>query len=241
MIHLEVHALKLFHVALGFLTLTTGLIAMKSNHAVAVDDPAQSDTRTYSIVKADGVPNWNEIPELSADNILWEPDCGIRAFGQFCHDDSNLYVHLRAVEKDIRAEYTAPLSPVFQDSCLEFFFMPEGGDRYFNFEINPNGCLYVEFGHSRSDRFIQYRTDMYDRFDIRASRTDDGWEVFYRIPLDFIRLYYPDFTFSGSLRANIYKCGDMTPNKHYLSWNPVTSEKPDFHRPEDFGEMIFSA
>ena len=231
--------MKLSHVALVVLTLTTGLIAMKSEHAVAVDDSVKPEIRTYSILKVDGVPNWKEIPELSADNILWEPDCGIRAFGQFCHDDSNLYVHLRAVEKDIRAEYTAPLSPVFQDSCLEFFFIPEDGDRYFNFEINPNGCLYVEFGHNRSDRFIQYRADMNDRFDIKASRTDDGWEVFYHIPLDFIRLYYPDFTFRGSLRANIYKCGDMTPNRHYLSWNPVTSEKPDFHRPEDFGEMIF--
>ena len=171
----------------------------------------------------------------------WEPDCGVRSFGQLCYDDSNRYVHLRAVEKDIRAEYTAPLSPVYQDSCLEFFFMPEGGDRYFNFEMNPNGCLYIELGHNRSDRFIQYRDDISDRFDIKTAKTDDGWEVFYRIPLDFIRLFYPDFEFIGSLRANIYKCGDMTTAKHYLSWNPVTSQKPDFHRPQDFGEMIFSS
>lgn len=233
--------MKLFHVALGLLALTAGLVSMKSEHATAVDDTAKPDVRTYSIVKIAGVPDWNAISELSADNILWEPDCGVRAFAQLCYDDSNLYIHLRAVEKDIRAEYTAPLSPVYQDSCLEFFFMPDGGDRYFNFEINPNGCLYIELGHSRSDRFIQYRDDMTDRFDIRAGKTDDGWEVSYRIPLDFIRLFYPDYEFSGVLRANIYKCGDMTAAKHYLSWNPVTSEKPDFHRPQDFGEMIFSA
>ena len=233
--------MKLFHVALGFLALTASLVSMRPEHATAMDGTAKPDVRTYAIAGISGVPDWNTIPELSVDNILWEPDCGVRAFGQLCYDDSNLYVHLRAVEKEIRAEYTAPLSPVYQDSCLEFFFMPEGGDRYFNFEINPNGCLYIELGHNRSDRFIQYRDDISDRFGIKAAKTDDGWEVFYCIPLDFIRLFYPDFEFIGSLRANIYKCGDMTTAKHYLSWNPVTSQKPDFHRPQDFGAMTFSS
>ena len=38
----------------------------------------------------------------------------------------------------------------------------------------------------------------------------------------------------------VHKCGDLTNHKHYLSWNMVQSEKPDFHRPEDFGRMMFS-
>jgi hypothetical protein len=76
-------------------------------------------------------------------------------------------------------------------------------------------------------------------FDIRADRTEDGWEVYYQIPVAFLQVFYPDDSFSGSLRANVYKCGDKTDHKHYLSWNPVNSEKPDFHRPEDFGRMIF--
>ena len=70
--------MKLFHVALGFLALTAGLVSMKSEHATAVDDTAKPDVRTYSIVKVAGVPDWNAISELSADNILWEPDCGLR-------------------------------------------------------------------------------------------------------------------------------------------------------------------
>jgi len=28
-------------------------------------------------------------------------------------------------------------------------------------------------------------------------------------------------------------------NRHYLTWHPVQSEKPNFHRPEDFGRMTF--
>lgn len=228
---------------LSLAVVSAGLIAFKPGNASAeaADAQKQPGAKSYSIVKVHANPDWTSIPELAADNILWEPDSGIRAFGQLCYDDSYLYVHLRAVEKEIRATFTAPLSPVYQDSCLEFFFKPDDGDRYFNFEINPNGCLYIECGHDRNDRFILYRSDMQERFNIRTERTENGWEVYYQIPLDFIRLFYPDFVFSGILKANVYKCGDKTDNPHYLSWNPITSEKPDFHRPEDFGIMIFES
>ena len=39
------------------------------------------------------------------------------------------------------------------------------------------------------------------------------------------------------IRANCYKCGDKTVREHYMMWNPTTSDTPDFHRPQDFGEM----
>ena len=41
-----------------------------------------------------------------------------------------------------------------------------------------------------------------------------------------------------SIRANFYKCGDKTAHPHYLSWSPIDTPKPDFHRPEFFGELI---
>ena len=194
---------------------------------------------TYLICAVSGEPDWSAVPELRVDRVLWLPDCGIRAFGQFCHDGQYLYVRLRAREEKIRAEYTAPLSPVHLDSCLEFFFMPEGSDRYFNFEVNPNGCLWAGFSRSREEKAALYRRDMDELFQIRPAKTADGWEVSYRIPLSFLRLFLPEFAFAGVLRANVYKCGDRTEREHYLSWNPVTSETPDFHRPQDFGRMVF--
>ena len=69
----------------------------------------------YMIHSVISEPTWNTIPQLEINHILWRPDCGIRAFGQFCHSAEALHVHLCAVEKNIRAEYTVPLSPV----CLE--------------------------------------------------------------------------------------------------------------------------
>ena len=199
----------------------------------------QESKKSYTIRSVAGKPDWESIPELEADRILWKPDCGIRAFGRICHDAQYLFVCLRAAEKQIRAEYTAPLSPVHEDSCLEFFFMPEGEKRYFNFEINPNGGLHVGFGHGREDSTVLFRKDMARFFEIRTGKTPDGWEAYYRIPLSFLRLFWPGFSFTGTLLANVYKCGDKTAHEHYLSWNPVSSGTPDFHRPEDFGAMRF--
>lgn len=193
----------------------------------------------YRIMTVPGEPEEQAVPQLQLDRILWTPDFGIRAFGWICHDAENLYVHLQAEEEYIRAELTTPLSPVNEDSCLEFFFMPEGEDRYLNFEVNPNGCLHIGFGRSRRERVCLVRRDAQEFFRIRPARTENGWAVRYRIPLVFLRLLWPAFTFSGTLRANVYKCGDLTVHEHYLSWNPVVSETPDFHRPEDFGQMTF--
>ena len=195
--------------------------------------------RQYVIRKADPHSGHKEIPEIMMDRILWEPDCGIRAKAGICHDGQNLYVHLSAAEQDIRAEYTDPPAPVHEDSCLEFFFMPEGEDRYLNFEINPNGCLHLGFGPDRQNRENALPTDPRKVFRIRTGRTAEGWKAEYRIPVSFLRQFYPGFECAGMLRANLYKCGDRTVHPHYLAWNPVSTQTPDFHRPEFFGRMQF--
>jgi hypothetical protein len=78
-------------------------------------------------------------------------------------------------------------------------------------------------------------------FDVKAQRTEDGWELTYRIPLSFLQLFFPDYVYRPGtvLRGNCYKCGDLTVQPHYVTWNPVSSETPDYHRPQDFGLMIF--
>ena len=103
----------------------------------------------YTIIRTEEGRRQKGIPKLQMDQILWEPDCGIRAEARIHHDGRSLFIALAAREKNIRAEYISPGSPVYEDSCMEFFFMPEGEDSYMNFEINPNGCLYVGFGRER--------------------------------------------------------------------------------------------
>ena len=194
----------------------------------------------FYFIEKNKIPiDWSIIPALPINKVLWSEDTGIHAQGQLCYDDTNLYVHMSAEEKHIRAEYTAPLSPVHEDSCLEFFFKTSDSNNYFNFEINPKGCMCIQYGPSRAERINIVKYDALEYFDIHISRLSDGWEIYYKIPLSFIRLFQPDIHFNGSLYGNMYKCGDKTVKEHYLAWSPVDVEKPDFHRPEFFGELRF--
>ena len=202
------------------------------------EDPQKAPV--YTITKVGKDFAWDSIPGFAINNVLWTEDYGISAGGQLCYDEENLYVHLQAAEKEIRAQNTAPLSPVWEDSCLEFFFMIDGADKYFNFETNPNGCLCLQFGPNRSDRINLIRQDDPGYFDIRTHITEDGWEIYYKIPLRFIQLFYSDYRFEGILLANLYKCGDKTVHPHYLSWSGIDLESPNFHCPEYFGRMQFA-
>lgn len=196
---------------------------------------------TYVVTPIHGQPDWKSIPALAVDNILWLPDVGIRMIQQVCYDGEKLYVHQRAVEANIRAEHTDVLAQVCEDSCMEFFFCPEEStDRYFNFEWNLNGSLCLGFRTGRKNAARLQLKNHKELFAFRGEKTEDGWEIFYEIPASFVQLFIPDFALTPGkvLRANCYKCGDKTEKPHFISWNPVTSENPDFHRSQDFGRMI---
>jgi hypothetical protein len=41
-------------------------------------------------------------------------------------------------------------------------------------------------------------------------------------------------------RINLNRCGGKT-NPQYSQWSPSQTDRPNFHVPEDFGSIIFSA
>ena len=198
--------------------------------------------REYTIKKIVGAPDWNTVETAEIDTLCWTQPLPIQAFAQVCYDEQALYVHLRAVEKDIRAEETDALGSPCSDSCREFFFCPVADDpRYFNFEFNLNTCHYIGIGTSGADltRLISENPSDSALFQPKAQRTADGWEIFYQIPFCFIRRFFSAFRPEGEISGNFYKCGDLTVQEHYLSWNPMTSETPAFHRTCDFGSIRF--
>ncbi len=197
--------------------------------------------KTYTIMKKSMNLDWSLIPEAAIDMPLHKEDIDISATGQLCYDDEYLYVRLAAKEKNIRAEYTGPLDAPCEDSCLEFFFSPDYNDsRYFNIEYNPNCCIYLGIG-SFLDNLVRLLPEFGIPFSPEATRTEYGWEITYQIPFEFIRRFFPNFApISGTkMKGNFYKCGDLTVEEHYFSWNPISGDKISFHRPCDFGELIF--
>ena len=63
-----------------------------------------------------------------------------------------------------------------------------------------------------------------------------NWRVTVVIPFSLIGVDPENLP--ERLRANFYKCGDETAHPHFLSWSPIGTPSPDFHRPEFFGELI---
>lgn len=187
-------------------------------------------------------PDWSVPEVLTLTHTGWVPPCPISAQAQLCHDGENLYVRMEAVEQPIRATLSGVLDHVCDDSCLEFFYAPVSGDpRYFNFEFNSLGAMDLSFGGKRPNRVRQVPKKAAEWFQARPFSTDGGWGIEFRIPLAFLRLYWPDFSFTGEGAGNFYKCGDMTPVPHFLAWAPLSSDTPDFHRRQDFGPLIFGS
>ncbi len=198
---------------------------------------------SYTIQKVADRPNWNAIEVLSMDNRYDDTPVEMHAFAQIAYSDDSLLVHLWSENDDVRAEEYGLLGSPCNDSCLEFFFSPVNGDeRYFNIEFNVNGCMYLGLASSIENLVrLLPNEECAQVFAPTIRRADTGWEIFYTVPFAFVRRFFPDFAAKqgGAIRANCYKCADLTTPPNYLSWNPIEGETLSFHRPACFGVMYF--
>lgn len=157
-----------------------------------------------------------------------------------------LFVSYLVNEKSIRAVNDKDNGPVHQDSCVEFFLQIPGEKEYYNFETNCIGTLHAAKRQSRSeparfsqdtlDKVIRYTSLERKPFEEKFAPEGFKYNVIIGIPWEVLSLD-PD-NLPDKIMANFYKCGDNLSEPHYLSWNPIRIEKPNFHRPDYFGELI---
>ena len=199
--------------------------------------------RTYTISRSTtNPPDWSNVAPLFVDQFLWTPPVHIHMQAKLCYDQTAIYIYQYAAEPNIRAEHTGPYSMVCEDSCMEFFLAPVADDpRFFNFECNPNACMFIGLETCCDDIIRLHPLEENSVFQQKTARVAGGWELSYRIPYSFIQMFFPSFYPSSghSMLANCYKSGDLTEQPHYMAWNPVRHNTPDFHRKSDFGRMIF--
>ena len=185
--------------------------------------------------------DWSKIPVLPIAEPIKTEETKVQAFAQICYNEQALHIRLTAIEPEIRKEETGSLGMPCMDSCLEFFICPEKDDlRYFNFEFNPNGCLYLGFGSGPQNLIRLILSDVQQRiwFAPVVEVTEDAWNICFQIPYFFIQQFFPGFQIqtSSSLRGNFCKCGELLQQPHYLAWNRVTEGESDFfHSPREFG------
>ena len=179
------------------------------------------------------------------DCVNWRefPYCPVVSFDA-AYADRHLFVRFFVRGLGTGASYVNDNDPVWQDSCVEVFIAARDGG-YFNFEMNCIGALLAAKRRSRKEgvehfdaatmsRIIRHSTLPREAFAERDGVCE--WSVAIGIPFDV--LGYADGERPTMLKVNFYKCGDETSVPHYVSWNPIVTEKPDFHRPEFFGELM---
>jgi len=144
-------------------------------------------------------------------------------------------------EKNIRSVNSIINSSVWEDSCVEFFisFDDEG---YYNFEFNCIGTALVGFGKEKTNRdLLDVELIKEIKFHPGLTKTETGfhWELTVVIPLQIFIYHQPLLLQGKKVKANFYKCGDLLPEPHFISWANIESTEPNFHLPEFFGTLIF--
>lgn len=156
-------------------------------------------------------------------------------------NDGGFILHLESKENNLRMVEHEHNSMVCQDSCMEFFVQPspKTDERYFNIEINPNGAVNMSIRYDRK-RSQKIQNDDIALLSVKPTILNDGWAVDYLIPLELIKKHIPTYVHQKGaiIRANFFKCGDLTDHPHYLTFANINTPTPDFHRPECFAEFV---
>lgn len=175
-----------------------------------------------------------EIARVETENWEgWNKTYNVKA--QLLYSEYGIHVRMETDEKPLRITQTKQNSAVCEDSCMEFFFKGNKNDaRYFNFEFNAMGTMYLGFRTGRNDYISPEENNSY--FNVQSTITPEKWVLFYTVPFEFLEKYYGSYT--KEMLGNFYKCGDKTSKTHYQTYYPIKTEKPDYHRPEYFGEFV---
>lgn len=193
------------------------------------------------------VGEWLELnaPKIILDSVNWPEVAPYQPLASvaMCYSASHLYLHFFVHSHDLRAVNTQPLSPVADDSCMEFFMQLPDNPEYWNFEFNCIGTVNASHRIERPKptRLTPQEIESIGRYascgtePFEEKRGIYNWTLTVSIPFTLIGLgiaHLPE-----SIRANFYCCGAKTSHPHFLSWNPIGLEKPNFHAPQFFGKL----
>jgi hypothetical protein len=179
--------------------------------------------------------NWSDFP--------YKPDVGF----SIGYTDREILLKYYINEQYFKAEKTETNQMVCEDSCVEFFVSPADDGIYYNFEFNGIGTCLLGSGTGRTDSTrvdpeivskIRRQTSV-GGAPVKERKSPFSWTITIAIPKEVFFRHNIKELKGKTFRANFYKCGDMLPVPHFVTWNPVKTGKPDYHRPEYFGLVKF--
>jgi len=180
------------------------------------------------------------INQLSWNDYPYKP----QVFFKIAYSDDAILLSYEVEEKYLRINSFEANDPVYEDSCVEFFISFQDG-LYYNLEFNAIGVALVGYGpadKTKRDRISNTIIQKIKSFStIKTNTEGEGvrWKLSLYIPFEVFAENNIQ-TFNGlKASANFYKCGDLLPEPHFISWQPIVNFEPNFHLPEFFGEIEF--
>jgi hypothetical protein len=189
---------------------------------------------------------FQSIESSAITNEPW-PAGGVKPHAEFkmAYSTDAIFLRFDVKEKYFRANNKLINDPVFNDTCVEFFIAFDDDAAYYNLEFNALGTPLVGFGTGRERKLTKPSLiKTIKRTSIVNVVEDDAlpyqWELTVVIPFNVFYNHQITALNGVSCRANFYKCGDELPEPHYLCWNNIIADKPNFHLPEYFGQLSFA-
>jgi len=225
----------------------TVLAAFCLAQAVSADVPEYHVKRTTEKIVLDGI--LDEADWAAAEPVgefvfpWWESGEKERTEVKMLWNDTFLYVAFKCDDKHIWADHYNINDRTYEDDCVELFWnpSPDRQQYYYQFEINCIGNLLSVKRPDRATIMLPHITQSIQGTVNDDTDTDTGWVI--EMALRFAE--YPElFTAAppkpGDMwRIGLNRCGGKT-NPQYSQWSPSQTDKPNFHRPEDFGKLFFS-
>jgi hypothetical protein len=160
------------------------------------------------------------------------------------HGSDAVFIKYFVKEKTIRAVNNTLNSPVYKDSCVEFFIGFDDEPAYYNFEFNCIGAHLIGYGANKTDRTF-LPADISQQIKYKAVLTNDqnqqiiGWELTLLIPVAAFYFHNIQSLKGQHCVANFYKCGDELPEPHFVTWTNIQWPQPNFHLRQFFGNLVF--
>ena len=210
-------------------------------------------TATPSIEEINAMFDSNEIQYHPIDISSWEGyDYDPQVCFRIAYSPEEIYLQYKVKEPCVKAVYGEDVgSSPYKDSCLEFFCIPDDSNNiYYNLELNCIAKGTFAAGENRNER-TKFGDDVLSQIRRHSTLGDTAFGIkeSSEQPFEYtITVALPVKLFSMSdvkplkgrtIKANFYKCGDDMPQPHYLSWNKIGTEKPNFHVPAYFGNIHF--
>jgi hypothetical protein len=186
--------------------------------------------------------------KLQVDTINWKgynykPEVELA----IAYSDHEIFLKYYITENYFKAEKTETNQMVCEDSCVEFFVSPEDDGIYYNLEFNGIGTCLLGAGTGRENS-IRANPEIVSKIrrltsvgnnPVKEQKGKFAWNITIAVPFGVFFHHNIKELKGKTFRANFYKCGDMLTVPHYVTWNPVGTEKPDYHQSKYFGLLKF--